>query len=71
MAGHLQTHPYYKSFDELQRTEKRMTTYLEIHGSNLPLEEVAAIKALIKAVQDAIKCIPFKYHITRHKQRSL
>jgi uncharacterized protein YsxB (DUF464 family) len=69
MAGHLKTHPYYKTFDEAQRSEKRMRTYLDMNWMLLSDEEKEKIQIMIEALQKAVQQVPEDYQITRHFQR--
>ena len=71
MAGHLQKHPYYRSWDELQRTEKRMRTYLDMNFSILPDDEKESINILLEAVEKAKRFIPDEYQVTRHFQNRM
>lgn len=71
MSGHLAKHPYYRSWDELQRTEKRMSTYLDMNYSIIPDDEKERINIMLEAIRKALKCVPEEYQITRHFQKSL
>jgi hypothetical protein len=66
MAGQLQTNPYLKTFDELQRSIKRMETYLKLNDDLLKDEEKATLRIMIDNMQQAILQIPVRYKVTKH-----
>ena len=69
MAGHLQTHPYYRTWDEVQRSTKRMQHHLDTNRDILPTDEQEAISILIESLETALKQVPEKYRLTKHHQR--
>jgi hypothetical protein len=66
MAGQLSTNPFMKTYDELQRSLKRMETYLDINRSVIPAELVNRIERMAEAMEAAIEEIPYEYHVTKH-----
>lgn len=68
MAGALQKHPYYKTFDELQRSIKRMETYLDMNFHLLSDDEKDSIQIMIEKMQVALGQIPDEYRVTKHFQ---
>jgi hypothetical protein len=68
MAGQLQQHPYLRTFDELQRSIKRMETYLDINSHLLSDGEQEGIRIMIEGMVKAIRQIPSSYKITKHFQ---
>jgi uncharacterized protein YsxB (DUF464 family) len=69
MAGHLRVNPLVKSFDELQRTEKRMENYLDMFHLTLSDDEKESIQILLEGVKKALKQIPEEFRVTRHFQK--
>jgi hypothetical protein len=67
LAGQLSINPYLKSFDELQRTKKRMQNYLDINSHLLSDEEEASIEQLIIFVGQALSLIPQEFRKTKHQ----
>lgn len=68
MAGHSQTHPYLKSYDELIRTNKRMQQYLDTYFEMIPDDEKESIQIMMEKIRVAINQIPKKYHVSRWNQ---
>jgi uncharacterized protein YsxB (DUF464 family) len=68
MAGQLQTHPYFRTFDELQRSIKRMRTYLDMNWDILPDDEKDSIQIMIEKMEVAERQVPEKYRVTKHFQ---
>lgn len=68
MAGTLQKHPYFKSYDELQRSQKRMNTYLDINSHILSDEEQESIRIMLEGIEKALRQVPQDYRITKHYQ---
>jgi hypothetical protein len=68
MAGPLKTHPYYKTYDELQRCIKRMENYILINKSMLDITEINRIQRMIEHMQESLNRIPEEYHVTKYKQ---
>lgn len=66
MAGQLSINPYTKSYDELQRSIKRMQTYLEINNNLLEENQKIHIKLMIDNMKNAIEFIPPEFRITKH-----
>ena len=71
MAGHLLKHPYYRTFDEAQRSEKRMRTYLDMNWTLLPDDEKERIQVMIEALNKVVRNTPEEYQITRHFQKEI
>lgn len=69
MAGHLSIHPYFKSYDELQRTHKRLNIYLEMHVKD-DIER-QKLQTMIKLLDDVMSYIPNKYKLTKHELKKL
>jgi hypothetical protein len=70
MAGALKTHPYYKSWDELQRSIKRMENYITINGNLLDQKELTAIQFMIHHMKEAIERVPEDYRLTKHRYQN-
>jgi hypothetical protein len=68
MPGHLSTHPFIKSYDELQRSVKRMENYLDTNSAILSDDMQLQIQVMIESMEKAIRCIPESYRVTRHFQ---
>ena len=68
MPGHLQTHPYTKSFDELQRSIKRMENYLDMNHLILSDDDKESIQIMIEGMEKAVRQIPEQFRVTRHYQ---
>lgn len=68
MAGQLQIHPYLRTYDELQRSIKRMKTFLDMNWDLLPDNEKEGIQIMIEKMQTALNQVPEKHRITKHFQ---
>jgi uncharacterized protein YsxB (DUF464 family) len=68
MAGQLLKHPYYRTFDELQRSIKRMETYLDMNSRILSDDEQESIRIMLEGMQKALRQVPEEYRITKHFQ---
>jgi molecular chaperone DnaK (HSP70) len=66
MAGQLNTNPYLKTYDELQRSIKRMETYLNINDHLLSHNEKAALESMINQMNKALDKIPDEFRKTKH-----
>jgi uncharacterized protein YsxB (DUF464 family) len=66
MAGHLQIHPFYKSWDELQRTHKRMKNYLDMNFNLLDEEGKERLQIMLEGIEKAMHCVPEDYRVTKH-----
>ncbi len=66
MAGQLNTNPYLKTFDELQRSIKRMETYLNINDHLLDREGVRSLSEMVYHMQEALVRIPDEFRKTKH-----
>jgi hypothetical protein len=66
MAGQLQTHPFLKTWDELQRSHKRMQNYLDMNGNLLDAGAKEDINALLTNLENAMDRIPPEYRVTKH-----
>jgi hypothetical protein len=67
MAGQLNTNPYLKTFDELQRSIKRMETYLNINDHLLSHNEKVALSSMIHHMDVALNKIPDEFRKTKHQ----
>jgi hypothetical protein len=68
MAGHLTRHPYLKTFDELERTYRRMETYLDIYADTINEIEKENIRTMITHIKDALSFVPVSYKVSRWNQ---
>lgn len=68
MSGPLTRHPYLKSYDELQRTAKRMRIHRDTNLDLLSKEERHRLDQMIEHTELAIRQIPVSYKITKHYQ---
>lgn len=68
MAGQLRTHPYYRTFDEVQRSIKRMETYLDMNSRILSDEEQEGIRIMLEGLHKALRQVPEEYRVTKHFQ---
>jgi uncharacterized protein YsxB (DUF464 family) len=68
MPGPIKTHPFMKSYDELQRSINRMNTYLDMYYEIIPDDEKESIQIMVEKMEWAIKQIPDKYRVSRWKQ---
>lgn len=68
MAGHLSVNPLVKTFDELQRSVKRMETYLDMNYMIIPDEDKESIQIMIESMNKALRQIPEEFRVTRHFQ---
>jgi gas vesicle protein len=68
MAGHSQTHPYLKSYDELKRTHNRLQNYLNMYKDDISPKEKNSIQTILNNINDSIEEIPEKYHVSRWNQ---
>lgn len=66
MAGQLQVHPYKKTYDELQRSVKRMEIFLDQYYELISDDEKEKIAIMIEGMEKAIRCIPEDYRLTKH-----
>lgn len=66
MAGQLRTHPYFKTYDELQRSIKRMKTYREMNETLLEVVDQNRLDKMIEHMEEALSRVPEKYHVTKH-----
>jgi hypothetical protein len=68
MAGQLAKHPYYRSYDELQRSIKRMNTYLDMNHHILSDEEKESIAIMVEGMEKALRQVPDEFRVTKHFQ---
>lgn len=68
MPGHLSVNPMVKTYDELQRSIKRMENYLDMNHLILSDDDKESIQIMIEGMQKAIRQIPEQFRITRHHQ---
>lgn len=68
MAGQLQTHSYVKTYDELQRSIKRMENYQEVYKLDISKMEKESLKNLIVLMKQATNQIPEHHRTTRFKR---
>lgn len=69
MAGHLQIHPYFKSWDEINRSRKRLDVYLEMHVKD-DIER-QKLQKMIRLLDEAMTYIPKQYQLTKHELKKL
>lgn len=72
----IETNPLTKTYDELQRSQKRMERYLEMFRFKLDEQEIKDSKEIIEGlknactlVQDTIDLIPENLKLTKHYYR--
>lgn len=68
MSGPLQRHPYLRTYDDLDRSIKRMKNYLDTNWELIPEDEKEGIQIMVEKMQVAINQIPEKHRLTRHFQ---
>lgn len=68
MPGHLSVNPMVKTYDELQRSIKRMENYLDMNHMILSDDDKESIQIMIEGMQKAVRQIPEQFRITRHYQ---
>lgn len=66
MAGPLVTHPMTKTFDELQRSLKRMEIYLDQNFSILSDDAKQSVYIMIEGMKKALDQIPEEHRLTKH-----
>ena len=66
MAGTLQQHPYYKTYDEIQRSAKRMQTYLRMNELLLSAKEHDDINMMVEKMEEILDLVPDMYRVTKH-----
>lgn len=66
MAGQLSINPYLKSYDELQRTKKRMQNYLDINNHLLDNDTKRDLINMIVLISEAIELVPEDFRVTKH-----
>lgn len=68
MPGQLSSHPFTKSYDELQRSIKRMENYLDTNSMMLTDEMQTQIRIMVESMEKAVRCIPESHRVTRYFQ---
>jgi prophage maintenance system killer protein len=66
MPGHLKTNPFLKTYDEAQRSHKRMLTFLETNGFALSKDLQDSVKKIVEALDTVINEIPEEFRVTKH-----
>lgn len=68
MPGHLRTNPLTKTYDEVQRSIKRLENHLDINHSILSDEQKERIMKMLEGLNKALNQIPQENRVTRHHQ---
>jgi hypothetical protein len=67
MAGQLQINPLLKTYDELQRSHKRMETYLNINKHLLDEQAQKNLEEMLFHMDEALLRIPGDFRKTKHQ----
>ena len=70
MAGHLQTHPFFKTYDETRRSINRLERYLDSHFMELSDETKVRINIMMEGLQKTLDCIPEVHYYAKRGERN-
>ena len=68
MSNQLQTHPLVKTFDELQRSIRRLENYIKMHEMDMSEHLLTKSQRVYNLMQAAVQEIPEEYQLTRWEQ---